>query len=43
MFDNIMMGAFVLFMVWMMIGFFKQMERRRDEREEKNSIDKKDD
>jgi hypothetical protein len=41
MFDNIMMTAFVLFMVWMMIGFFKQMERRRDERE-KNNIDDND-
>ncbi|MFK5880960.1 MAG: hypothetical protein QM482_01995 [Sulfurospirillum sp.] len=35
MFDNIMLGAFVLFMIWMMIGFFQQMERRKKEREEK--------
>jgi hypothetical protein len=36
MFDNIMMGAFVLFLIWVMIGFFKQMERRKQEREEKS-------
>jgi nitroreductase len=36
MFDNIMMGAFVLFLIWVMIGFFEQMERRKQEREEKN-------
>jgi len=33
MFDNIMMGAFVLFLIWIMIGFFKQMDRRKEERE----------
>ncbi len=42
MLDYIMLGAFVLFMIWMMIGFFEQMERRKKEREEKSS-DKKED
>jgi len=37
MFDNIMMGAFVLFLIWVMIGFFKQMERRKQEREKKDN------
>ncbi len=40
MLDYIMMGAFVLFMIWMMIGFFKQMERRREEREANQEKDK---
>ncbi len=39
MFDNVMMGAFVLFLIWVMIGFFKQMERRKLEREEKTKKD----
>ena len=39
MFDNVMMGAFVLFLIWVMIGFFKQMERRKLEREEKSKKD----
>ncbi len=37
MFDYIMMGAFVLFLIWVMIGFFKQMERRKQEREKKDN------
>ncbi len=36
MFDNIMMGAFVLFLIWVMIGFFRQMQRRKDERDKKD-------
>ncbi len=40
MFDNIMLGAFVLFMIWIMIGFFKQMERRKEEREEDEQVGK---
>jgi len=39
MFDKIMLGAFVLFMIWIMIGFFKQMERRKDEREKNENSD----
>ncbi len=41
MFDNIMLGAFVLFMIWIMIGFFKQMERRKEEREKREQTDDK--
>ncbi len=37
MFDYIMMSAFVLFLIWVMIGFFKQMERRKLEREKKDN------
>ena len=33
------MSAFVLFLIWVMIGFFKQMERRKLEREEKSKKD----
>lgn len=35
-FDVVMIGLFVLFMIFMVVGFNKQMLERHKEREEKN-------
>ena len=34
--DVVMLGGFVLFIVFMMRGFFKQVQERQDAREKKN-------